>query len=200
MAGSVTYGVGAAPCLSFSKVLYAVTSSSLCCHPLESMSWGAHFVEICFADCVFLFCHLCVICQEKLGLGSTGLSDADLKELGENIRPSNSLKILGLSSNELTRGGVEAFFKALQRQRGKPQHPLHTLILTRNRFEVLSLPPPLPPSLPPPPSPSLSRSLSLSLSSRARSLSLTLSLSRARSLSHKQQPYSADTHIVDNGV
>jgi len=90
--------------------------------------------------CLSSVCPLCVlcvsfVCQEKLGLGSTGLTDADLKEFGEKIRPSNSLKILGLSSNELTRAGVEAFFKALQRQRGKPQHPLHTLILTRNRFE-----------------------------------------------------------------
>jgi hypothetical protein len=157
-----------------------------------------------------LLCHLCAICvsfirksviyQEKLGLGSTGLSDADLKELGENIRPSNSLKILGLSSNELTRAGVEAFFKALQRQRGKPLHPLHTLILTRNRFEVLSLPPSLPPFLPPslPPSPSLSFSISPSLSLSLLGLGLAraraLSVSRARSLSHTSNNLTVRTH------
>ena len=69
---------------------------------------------------------------EKLGLGSTGLRDEDLKELGKLLNASSTLKVLGLSSNaDVTRQGCESLLKALERERGKDAHPLHTLILTK---------------------------------------------------------------------
>lgn len=69
---------------------------------------------------------------EKLGLGSTGLDDDDLKELGRRLNPSATLKVLGLSSNEkVTRQGFENLLKSLERERGKDAHPLHTLIITK---------------------------------------------------------------------
>jgi hypothetical protein len=73
---------------------------------------------------------------QKLGLGDTGLNDDDLKELGKCFNPSPSLKVLGLSSNkDVHRQGVEALLKALERERGREPHPLHTLILSKCSLE-----------------------------------------------------------------
>ena len=72
----------------------------------------------------------CVPRLEKLGLGSTGLSDDDVCELGARLKNSNYLKVLGLSTNPISLAGVEGLLNGIKRGRGQAPASLHTLVLS----------------------------------------------------------------------